>query len=146
MATRNIDYTSPESIRLRTVSDRLNEHAQFCDEVYNTSYRADARPDRGPNGAIYIGSVKRYGVGVYTGQPLAGCEPLAQQTKGMGRMALAEMCELADAYGVPLFLWCEHPKPRAIYESLGFVITKEEPRGEGRVYWHMWREPRTKGE
>lgn len=63
-----------------------------------------------------------------------------QTTKGNGRKALKELCEVADVYGQAIELYTVFPQLYAYYEEFGFVCT--EHRG-GNVRRYR-REPKSR--
>ena len=60
--------------------------------------------------------VKKDGIGITTFYRFG-------DEKGNGALALQEVCDLADDYGAPLYLFTDYRKLVSYYERFGFVIT-----------------------
>jgi len=61
--------------------------------------------------------------------------------KGLGHACFQDVIDLADSFGLSIWLFCEVPKLYTLYESFGFVCIKQVRRR--REYR---RQPKTKGE
>ena len=73
--------------------------------------------------------------------PFVGVVP-DWQGRGLGAALLAPVLERCDSERMPAYLEASAPRNRALYERLGFVVTKEFRLGKGSPpLWRMWRDP-----
>ncbi len=73
------------------------------------------------------------------------CTRPREQGRGLGTELIRHVLDRCDAERHPAYLEATSERNRALYERLGFRVTKRIELPGGPPMWCMWREPRAHG-